>query len=85
MLYESSLEVHTSGLELWRLLRYNFDRASDWNVITILENIRNMQAEKNVQDWLPKIIASEERHHECVYGDGNTGRNCMETGAQTGA
>ena len=44
-----SMEMHKSGLELWRLLKYNFDSASVFNVVSILESIRNMQAAKNMQ------------------------------------
>ena len=42
-----NLDMHLSGLELWILVKYNFDRASAFHVICILESIRNMQA---VQD-----------------------------------
>ena len=44
-----NLDMHKSGRELWRLLKYNFDRASAFNVISIVESIRNMQAAKNIQ------------------------------------
>ena len=59
------LEMHTSGLELWRLLKYNVDRASAFNVISILESIRKMQAAKNTQDVMSKVIAFQRRHQEC--------------------
>ena len=58
------LEMHKSGLELWRLLKFNFDRSSAFNVITILEGIRNMQSARNIQDVLPKIAALERSHQE---------------------
>ena len=58
------LEMHKSGLELWRLLRYNFDRSSAFNVISILESIRNMQAAKSIQEVLPKITLLERSHQE---------------------
>jgi hypothetical protein len=58
------LEMHKSGLELWRLLKYNFDRSSAFNVITILEGIRNMQPARNIQDVIPKIAALERSHQE---------------------
>ena len=45
-------------------LRYNFDRASAFNVISILESIRNMQAAKKVQDVMSKLNALERRHQE---------------------
>ena len=35
-----TLEMHKSGLELWILLKYNFDRSSAFNVISILDGIR---------------------------------------------
>ena len=59
-----TLEMHKSGLELWRLLKYNFDRASAFNVISILESIRNMQAARNIQDVLPRVTALERSHQE---------------------
>jgi len=59
-----NLEMHKSGLELWRLLKYNFDRSSAFNVITILESIRSMQPAKNIQDVLPKITVLERSHQE---------------------
>ena len=59
-----SMEMHKSGLELWRLLKYNFDRSSAFNVITILENIRNLQPAKNIQDVLPRITTLERSHQE---------------------
>ena len=58
------LEMHKSGLELWRLLKYNFDRASAFNVISLLEIIRNMQPAKNIQDVLPKMASLERAHQE---------------------
>ena len=54
-----TMQSHKSGLELWRQLKYNFDRSSAFNVITILENIRSMNQVKNVQDVLPKIAILE--------------------------
>ena len=58
-----SMQTHKSGLELWRQLKYNFDRASAFNVITILENIRSMTQVKNVQDVQPKIAILEKRNN----------------------
>ena len=54
-----AMQTHKSGLDLWRQLKYNFDRSSAFNVITILENIRSMSQVKNVQDVLPKIAILE--------------------------
>ena len=45
-----NFEMHKSGFELWRLLKYDVDRAAAFNVISILESIRKMQAAKIVQD-----------------------------------
>ena len=59
-----TFEMHKSGLELWRLLKYNFDRSSSFNVISILEVIRNMQQAKNIQDVLPKITSLERAQQE---------------------
>ena len=59
-----NMEVHKSGLELWRLLNNNLDRASSFNVIDLLEHIRNMQPAKNIQDVLPKMTALERVHQE---------------------
>ena len=53
------MQTHKSGLELWRQLKYNFDRASAFNVITILENIRSMTQVKNVQDVQSNIAVLE--------------------------
>ena len=39
-----SLEMHKSAFERRRHLKYNFDLASAFNVRSILESIRNMQA-----------------------------------------
>ena len=41
-----SMDVHKSGLELWHLLKYNFDRAPAFSAISIVEHIRNMQPMK---------------------------------------
>ena len=51
------LEIHKPRLELWRLLKYNFDRASAFNVINIVEIIRSMQSATTIQDVLPKVTA----------------------------
>ena len=59
-----TLEMHKSGLELWRLLKHHYDRASAFNVISILEFIRGMQAAKNLQDVTPKVTALERAHQE---------------------
>ena len=59
-----NLEMHKSGLELWRLLKYNLDRASAFNVVSILESILNMQAAENIQDVMSKVNALERRHQE---------------------
>ena len=59
-----NMELHKSGLELWRLLTYNSDRASELNVTSNLESIRNMQAAKNVQDVRLKLNALDRRHQE---------------------
>ena len=59
-----NMVVHKSGLELWRLLNDSFDRASSFNVISLLEHIRNMQPAKNIQDVLPKMTALERVHQE---------------------
>ena len=60
-----NLEVHKSGLELWRLLKYNLDSASALNVISICESIRNMQATTNFQEVTLKVNALESRHQDC--------------------
>ena len=40
-------EMHKSGLELWRLLKFSFDRATAFKVISILESIQ----QKNPTVW----------------------------------
>ena len=63
-----NMELHKSGLELWRLLTCNSDHASALNVISVLESIRNMQAAKNVQDVRLKLNALDRRHQEyCMH------------------
>ena len=59
-----SLTSHKSGLELWRLLSYNFDRASTFNIINIVEFIRSMQPAKNMSDVLSKMASLERVHQE---------------------
>jgi len=55
-----------SGLEFWRLLTCNFDRASAFNIIVLVEITRNMHQAKNIQDTLLKI-ASLDRIHQQYY------------------
>ena len=50
-----TLEMQQSGLELCRRLKYRVDRASAFNVISILKRIRNMLAAKNRQDVMSKV------------------------------
>ena len=59
-----SLKMHKSGLQLWRLPKYNFGRASAFNVMGILESIRNMQTAKNMQDVTSKTQHLERRRQE---------------------
>ena len=63
---DNSKKKHKSGLELWRVLKYNFDRVSALNARSILESIRSMEAAKNVQDVMPKLNTLGRRHQE--YG-----------------
>ena len=44
-------------------MKYNFDRASAFNV-SILERIRSIQAAKNMPDLMSEINAFERRHQE---------------------
>ena len=57
-----SLDTHKSGLELWRLLNNNFDRASSFNVIGLVEHIRSMAPARNMQDVIPKMMSLERVH-----------------------
>ena len=58
-----SLEMHKSDLELWRLLVYNFDLASTFDVISVFESIRN------VQESMSKLNAQEHcKHSGCIKG-----------------
>ena len=59
-----TLTTHKSGLELWRLLKYQFDRTTSFNVITVLEVIRAMPAAKTMQEVLPKLAGLEKAHQE---------------------
>ena len=54
-----NLEVHTSAPELWGLLKHNSDRASAFNVVSILESIRNINEAKNIQDVISKHRVSK--------------------------
>ena len=45
-----SMEMRKSNLELRRLLKCSFDSASAFSSLSILENVRNVQAAKNIQD-----------------------------------
>ena len=54
-----SLTMHKSGLELWRLLKYQFDRTTSFNVLTVLEVIRAMPAAKAMHEVLPKLAGLE--------------------------
>ena len=57
-----NLEMQKSGLQLWRLLKNNFDRASAFSVTSNLECIRNMQEANNVQDVMSTPNLFERRH-----------------------
>jgi len=59
-----NLDIHKSGLELWRLLNNNFDRASSFNVIGLVEHIRSMTPARNMQDVIPKMMSLERAHQE---------------------
>ena len=59
-----SLGMHRSGLELWRLQKYNFDRASAFNATSILESFRYIQTTKehptsNVENQRPRKTTSQ--------------------------
>lgn len=47
-----------SGFELWRLLKYNFDRSFAFNIISVLEMIRSIPPAKT-NDVLPKLATLE--------------------------
>ena len=55
-----NLEMHKSDLELWRLLKYNFDCAPAFNVISILESIRNTQEAKKSKIYCRKSTSSKD-------------------------
>ena len=59
-----NFDTHKSGLELWRLLNNNFDRASSFNVIGLVEHIRSMTPARNMQDVIPKMMSLERAHQE---------------------
>ena len=58
------MQMHKSGLELWRPLNYNFDRASSFNIVGLVELIRTMGATNNMQDVFPKVVALGRIHQE---------------------
>lgn len=53
-----------SGLELWRLLKANCDRASAFNIISILELIRGMNPAEHINDVLGKMATLDRAHQE---------------------
>ena len=57
-----NLEMHKSGLQLWRLSKYNFDRASAFSVTSNLESILNMQEANSGQDVMSTLNLFERRH-----------------------
>ncbi len=46
------------------MVKCNFDRASAFNVISMLDVIRSIQSAKNIQDVLLKVTALEMEHQE---------------------
>ena len=61
-----SLEKHKSGLELCLLFRCNFDRASTFNVMSILKSIRNIKAAQDFPDATSRIHVFERRHQNIL-------------------
>ena len=61
-----SLEKHKSGLELCLLFRCNFDRASAFNVMSILKSIRNIKAAQDFPDATSRIHVFERRHQNIL-------------------
>ena len=53
-----NLEMHKSGLQMWRLLKNNFDRAFASSVTSNLESILNMQEATSVQDVMSTLNTS---------------------------
>lgn len=51
--------TNNSDLELWRLLKYSFDRPSAVNMISTLDTIRRVRAAKAIHDILPNIATLE--------------------------
>ena len=45
-------------------MKYNFDRTSAFNIITLVEFIRNMPPAKNMTDVLPKLTSLDRAHQE---------------------
>ena len=47
---------HKSGAELWRLLMYNFDKETVYNIVKIVEMIKNVEKAKTIGDIQAKIF-----------------------------
>ena len=53
-----------SGLELWRLLNYNYDRSSPFNIIGLVEFIRSIAPAKTTSEISAKLAALDHAHQE---------------------
>lgn len=73
-----------SGLELWRLLKYKYDdRASAFNVRSVLQTIRNMTPVRWMQHVLPKIASLDRAHQDYqkhpLASKGDSSPQCTST------
>lgn len=76
-----------SGLELWRLLKYNFDRSSAFNITSVLEMIRGLSPAKGMHEISPKL-ATLERAPKSTNGrlshlETESSSICASTGARS--
>ena len=59
---------HKSGSELWRLLVFNYERKSAYNIVNVMGMIRNVEKAKSMADVQPKIATLQRLYIEFARG-----------------
>ena len=59
---------HKSGSELWRLLVFNYERKSAYNIVNVMGMIRNVEKAKSMADVQPKIATLQRLYIEFAKG-----------------
>jgi hypothetical protein len=70
---------HKSGSELWRLLTFNYEKRSAYNIVHVVEMIKNVEKAKTMADVQAKISTLQRLYIEFAKGfmesdDGDIGR-----------